>query len=166
VSTTARHGELGDRLRDLMKVVRLLRQRRTADRPAVPLGMVGTLSLIDKIDAGSGCHAKELADRSGLDPSTVSRAVAALVAHGLVERRADATDRRAAVLALTAGGRTALADAHGWYGDLLDRALAGWRPEEIEALGAGLGRFITDIQKTLDQAPDPIHSHYLLEDAR
>jgi DNA-binding MarR family transcriptional regulator len=146
VHPTAR--ELGIRLRDLMKIVRLIRQHRAADRSAVPPGMVGMLMQIDQLS--TGCHARELAARTGLDPSTVSRAVAALVAHRLVERRANPQDKRASILAITPAGNAALADAEDWYADLLDRALAGWRPDEVENLSAALARFINDIEETLE----------------
>lgn len=139
--------ELGARLYDLLKSVRLIKQRRAEDRPSVPLGLVGMLMQIEQLSAGS--HARELAERTGLDPSTVSRAVATLVTHGLVERSADPADRRASCLTVTPAGRTALADAHDWYGQLLDRALADWTPDEVAALSAALGRFTRDVEVAL-----------------
>ncbi|WP_433262022.1 MarR family winged helix-turn-helix transcriptional regulator [Actinosynnema sp. CS-041913] len=145
MDTSPHHGELVERLRELLKVVRLVRHQRTG-YPSVPTGLVGTLTLIDQ---ASGCHAKELARRTGLDPSTVSRAVAALVAHGLVERRADPRDGRASVLAVTDAGHVALAEAQRWYDDLMDRALAHWTPAEVEALTSALGRLNTDVEGAL-----------------
>ncbi|MFY1670312.1 MarR family winged helix-turn-helix transcriptional regulator [Plantactinospora sp. WMMB334] len=177
METSARHTELGDRLRDLMSALRMIRHRREVERPAVPSGMVGMLLQIDELAGpASGCHAKELADRSGLDPSTVSRAVATLVARGLVVRQADPADRRASLLAVTDHGRGALAEARDWYGDLLGRALAGWRPAEIEALSTALDRLGRDIQGSLDQlgtihgspdqGPGTINPRHDLEAAR
>ncbi|WP_432958504.1 MarR family transcriptional regulator [Micromonospora haikouensis] len=144
--------ELSVRLYDLLKSVRLIKQRRADDRPSVPLGLVGMLTQIEQLAAGA--HARELAEHTGLDPSTVSRAVAALVAHGLVERRADPTDRRASCLAVTPAGRAALADAYGWYGQLLDRALADWTPDEVAALCSALGRFTRDLGSALGGKAD------------
>ncbi|MEE6257936.1 MarR family winged helix-turn-helix transcriptional regulator [Plantactinospora sonchi] len=155
MKTPAHHGELVHRMRNLSRVVRLIRQRRVTERPGVPLGMVGTLMRLDEMaDRAVGCHAKELAEQAGLDPSTVSRAVAALVAQGLVVRRADPADRRASFLALTAAGRAALHEAQAWYGDLLADALAEWSPAQVEAFGAALDRFAADIQGALDRATD------------
>lgn len=139
--------ELGLRLYDLVKSVRLLKQRRADERPAIPAGMLGMLVQIDQLS--SDCHARDLADRTRLDASTVSRSVAALVAHGLVERRPDPTDRRATFLAVTPAGRAALADSHRWYGEVLERALADWTPDEVVALSAALGRFTGDIEVAL-----------------
>ncbi|KOX28736.1 MarR family transcriptional regulator [Saccharothrix sp. NRRL B-16348] len=141
--------QLEDRVRDLLRVVRMVRQRHHA----LPPGLIGTLGLIDRAAANpagtSGCHAKELATSAGLDPSTVSRAVAALVANGLVERRADPADGRASILVVTERGHAELADARDWYDRLLGRALADWSPEEVEALTRALGRLTTDVEGAL-----------------
>ncbi|SCG72993.1 MarR family winged helix-turn-helix transcriptional regulator [Micromonospora inositola] len=139
--------DLGLRLRDLVTSVRLLRQRRADERPTVPSGLVGILMEIDRLS--TGCHARELAARTRLDPSTVSRAVAALVAHKLVERRPDPTDRRASLLAVTPAGRAALADTNDWYGEVLDRTFADWTPGDVTALSAALGRFTRDLEVAL-----------------
>ncbi|GAA3883322.1 hypothetical protein GCM10022243_55030 [Saccharothrix violaceirubra] len=139
--------DLVDRLRDLLKAVRLVKQFRSERHPEFPVGMIATLTLIDR---SGGCHAKELAATTGRDPSTVSRAVGTLVAHGLVERRIDPVDRRAGVLAVTDAGRGALAEARTWHDDLLRRVLADWSPAEVTALTAALGRLTTDIGKALD----------------
>lgn len=155
MSTDAR--ELARRLQDLLRCVRLIKQRRAEERPVIPLGLVGILSQLDGV--ADGCHARELALRARLDPSTVSRAVATLVSHNLVERRPDPVDRRAQVLALTPDGRTALTDTHDWYARLLDRALAGWTADEVAALGAGLRRFTRDLEVALE-------NHENLEAAR
>lgn len=138
--------ELEDRVRGLLRVVRMVKQRHHA----LPPGLVGTLGLIDRAGAhATGCHAKELAASAGLDPSTVSRAVAALVANGLVERRADPADGRASILVVTERGHAALAEARDWYDRLLGRALADWSPEEVEALTDALGRLTTDVEGAL-----------------
>ncbi|MFF5056362.1 MarR family winged helix-turn-helix transcriptional regulator [Micromonospora sp. NPDC000663] len=139
--------ELSLRLYDLVRTVRLLKQRRADERPVIPPGMLGMLVQIDQLS--SDCHARDLAERTRLDASTVSRSVAALVAQGLVERRPDPTDKRATFLAVTPTGRAALADSHRWYGDVLERALADWTPGEVAALSSALGRFTGDIEVAL-----------------
>ncbi|MEO3777497.1 MarR family transcriptional regulator [Micromonospora sp. B11E3] len=149
--------ELGARLHELTTTVRLIKQRYADARSGMPLSMVSLLRRIDGL--GDGCHARELALRAGLDPSTVSRVVAGLVAHGLVERRTDPTDKRASVLAVTPAGRAVLADTDDWYGQVLDRALARWTPAEVTALAAALGRFTHDIK-------DALGHHDTLEAAR
>jgi DNA-binding MarR family transcriptional regulator len=59
----------------------------------------------------TGCRSSDLAARAGLDPSTVSRAVAGLVTQGLVTREADPHDGRATLLVVTPAGHAALSDA-------------------------------------------------------
>ncbi|MGK5676799.1 MarR family winged helix-turn-helix transcriptional regulator [Micromonospora sp. URMC 106] len=145
VDGTAR--QLGTRLHELVRTVRLIRRRRADVRPLVPLGLAGMLMQIDQLPPG--CHARELAARTGLDPSTISRAIASLVGLGLVERRADPTDMRARVLAVTPDGRAALTEIFDWYGGVLDRALADWTPDEMAALSTAIGRFTRDIETAL-----------------
>jgi DNA-binding MarR family transcriptional regulator len=134
-------------LRDLGKNIRIIKQRRAGSRSAVPAGTVSLLMHIDEHPAG--CQGRELAARTGLDPSTISRAVASLVVNGLVERRADPADGRASVLVLTAAGTAALSDAHRWFGEVLDRALVDWTPDEVSALCTALGRFVRAIEQSL-----------------
>lgn len=138
--------EVEDRMRDLLRIVRLVKQRRHH----LSSGLIGTLALIDRATGNpTGCHAKELAAQAGLDPSTVSRAVAALVANGLVERRADPDDGRASILVVTERGHAELAAMRDWYHQLLHRAFADWSPQEVEALTTSLGRLTTDIEGAL-----------------
>ncbi|WP_262286050.1 MarR family winged helix-turn-helix transcriptional regulator [Micromonospora sp. MA102] len=150
--------ELVARLQDLLTGVRVLKQRRAHDRPAVPPGLVGLLRHIDR-DGATGCHARDLAERGRLDPSTVSRAVAALVADGLVDRRADPQDRRASHLTITPAGRAAMTEAYDWYGGVISRALADWTPDEVAALSTALARLTRDLEVALTR-------HDNLEDAR
>lgn len=153
MDTKAHHSALQDRIRDLMRAVRLVKQSHGERQPAVPAGLVGTLAMIDNFTGHpTGCHAKELAARAGLDPSTVSRAVAALVSQGLVERRADPGDGRASILVITLAGHAALAEARGWYDDLMRRALADWDTEEVDALISMLARLTTDIEGAMGSA--------------
>ena len=158
------HLELGHRLRDLARVLKMLRQEQSDVRPAIPAGLAGMLMLVQESGdrhRQAGCQPKELARRSGLDPSTVSRAAAALVARGLVERRPDPRDGRAAILVLTGAGRQALDETDAWYEDVLRRALEGWTPEDVDALATGLGRFVIDLERTVGT----IHPHPTLEPA-
>jgi DNA-binding MarR family transcriptional regulator len=139
--------DLSVELHDLLKAVRLIKQHRASAQPTLPAATVGLLMQIDTL--ASECHARELAAHAGLDPSTVSRAVATLVAQGLVERRADPVDGRASLLVVTPAGRAALDEANAWFGTLLDQALAGWTADDRLALSATLHRLAHDIDVTL-----------------
>jgi EmrB/QacA subfamily drug resistance transporter len=76
----------------------------------------------------SGCRLKDLAALAGLDASTVSRETAHLIALGLVERRSDPLDGRAARLALTEQGRERLRLLQETILDQLARACVSWEP--------------------------------------
>jgi DNA-binding MarR family transcriptional regulator len=111
--------------------------------------MAGILAAIGS--AGGGCHPKELAARCALDASTISRAVAALVARGLVQRTADPADRRARILTLTDAGRAGLADLERQQTDLLAAALQDWTVAEVYAFVTALARFVDDATAYLDR---------------
>ncbi|HWS36509.1 MAG TPA: MarR family winged helix-turn-helix transcriptional regulator [Actinoplanes sp.] len=141
--------DIGIGLHDLMKVVRRLKQHRAAEHPVIPSGMLGVLAEIDRLP--TGCLARDLATRSGLDASTVSRAVSALVKEGLVRRRADEHDGRATRLLVTEAGQEALRDSMDWYGRVIAESLGSWSPAEIEAFSRSLERFTTSVEETLDR---------------
>jgi DNA-binding MarR family transcriptional regulator len=123
--------ELADRLRDLMKVVRRLKQQREG----MPTGILLTIDQLTGRD--ECCHAKELASHSGLDQSTVSRAVATLVGLGLLERVPDPADRRASILAVTAAGRDVLAETREPIENIV-RAAYGDATGHIFLISAGI----------------------------
>lgn len=141
--TAARH-ELLARVRDVLKAVRLLKNH-TPPQQTVPSGTGSVLASIEHITPDAGCHLKDLAAYCALDPSTVSRAVAALVRDGLVARAADPADGRASTLAVTPHGREVLAEVRGWYDEQLAEALEDWSPEDMAALSALLQRFCDDL---------------------
>ncbi|MBM2616649.1 winged helix-turn-helix transcriptional regulator [Actinoplanes sp. LDG1-06] len=146
---------LATQLLELSQLVRKAKQQWLRERPDVPIGMISILKLIDEIGAGPDrcCHAKDLAERSGLDPSTVSRAVTAAVTQGLVERRTDSTDRRASSLALTPAGHGLLDAARVWFDGLLSVALAGWERPEVTRLSESLGTFLVALTGVLEKTP-------------
>ena len=147
----ARH-ELLTRMRDVVKAIRLFKNQQPPRHRPVPGGTFGVLASIGDVTS-DGCHLKELATHCALDPSTVSRAVAALVHAGLVRRTADPDDGRASVLALTDHGRQVLEDVTGWYDDLLAKALQGWTTEELATFAAMLRRFSDDLIRTAGERP-------------
>jgi len=85
-----------------------------------------------------------LAECVHADVSTVSRQVSTLVEHGLVEKRPDELDRRAALLAATDAGlelfRRMRRERNAMFNDVLD----SWTPDEIATLTSSLARFNDD----------------------
>jgi len=80
----------------------------------------------------------ELAEAEGLNPTMLSRAVAALVAAGLVQRTPDPKDRRAALLDATAAGRRLRARTHRLRSAALRDHLERLPVEDAAALHAAL----------------------------
>lgn len=60
------------------------------------------------LDERPGCRISELGDRLGWEQSRLSHQLTRMRSRGLVTRAADAADRRAATVDLTAAGRVAL----------------------------------------------------------
>jgi DNA-binding MarR family transcriptional regulator len=161
--------DLEERLRDLLKAVRLTKARWLHQRSVIPSGMIGVLAGIATLSARPsppGCHLKDLATWSALDSSTVSRAVSSLVDLGLVERSADPADRRAHLLLVTQRGHEALAHAQEWYGEVLTGALHSWSRTDLQTLDAMLRRFTDDLMTHLDTSPAPTAHQTTPEAAR
>ncbi|MEU4238999.1 MarR family transcriptional regulator [Actinoplanes sp. NPDC026619] len=132
--------EVLSELRDVLKAVRVFKQRIPV--VAVPAGTLGVLAAIA---AGRGSHVTELATECALDPSTVSRAVAALDRAGFVGREADPNDGRACVLTLTDPGRAAIDHVLTDYERGMSEALADWTPDELRTFSTLLHRFTHDL---------------------
>jgi DNA-binding MarR family transcriptional regulator len=78
------------------------------------------------------------------DISTVSRQISALVENGLVERRPDEHDRRAALLAATNEGLALFRRMRRERNDMFNDVLGGWTAEEVGELTSLLTRFNDD----------------------
>ena len=91
-----------------------------------------------------------LAEAVHADPSTVSRQTAALVRHGLLERRADPDDGRATLLVATAQGRQVFEENKEMRSRMLAAALGEWSVTDLAALTVLLDRFNTDLEGGVD----------------
>ncbi|MEU8816096.1 MarR family transcriptional regulator [Actinoplanes sp. NPDC048796] len=138
------HDALSTQMQELLRAIRVFKSRLAPHSAALPPGTLGPLAMIA---TGRGTHVKSLAAECALDPSTVSRSVAALVKAGLVERAADPADGRAAVLAATDRGRQVLDDVMTYHHRQLADALRDWTPEERRALSTMLQRFTDDLME-------------------
>src|ERR1700727_4041800 len=87
--------------------------------------------LLHTVESEGPRRASALAASVHSDLSTVSRQVAALVGRGLLERRADQSDGRACVLAVTDAGRAAIAEHERGRQAFFDEVLAGWSADEL-----------------------------------
>ena len=83
----------------------------------------------------------ELAAETFLDPSTVSRRVSQLVQRGLVERRLDPNDGRAAQLVPTTAGAEVFAQLRARNAQTMEQVLGGWSDDDVTALAVMLRKF-------------------------
>jgi DNA-binding MarR family transcriptional regulator len=91
-------------------------------------------------------RAGALAERVASDPSTVSRQVAALVRDGLVERRADPVDGRAALLVPTEKADAVLREHEDLRQQHFGRMLENWSDRDLQRFAALLERFTCDFE--------------------
>ncbi|HVT47630.1 MAG TPA: MarR family transcriptional regulator [Vicinamibacterales bacterium] len=104
-------------------ITRLVRTHAARTRPA-GLTLV-ELRALGAVDADPDLLLKDLALVMGLTPATTSRLAARLVRHGLVERRADPSDARAARVRLSRRGAAALGRALRTLEAVIDARLTG-----------------------------------------
>ncbi|MFD0258481.1 MarR family winged helix-turn-helix transcriptional regulator [Kitasatospora indigofera] len=88
------------------------------------------------------CSAADLGREVGLDRTTVSRRAGRLARAGLLERRPDPDDGRAALLALTDDGHAVVAVTRQRLTDAVEDSLAGWPPAEARTFARLLHRFV------------------------
>lgn len=131
--------EIDRALRNIVRGRRLARAHVQAAREAgVSLDPPG-LFLLSRV-AERPTRLMELAERLGLDPSTISRKVQELEGAGLLTRQPDSDDRRAATLDVTPRGKEVVELAERGRLAFLERLLEGWSESDRRELARLLGR--------------------------
>jgi len=92
-----------------------------------------------------------VAERTGLDPSTVSRQVADLEKAGLLARDTDPEDRRAILLKATTEGQQLLDRLSRGRRRRVERLLSDWPPEDIVTFGRLLAQLNAATEKYGEQ---------------
>jgi DNA-binding MarR family transcriptional regulator len=110
--------------------------RLALDRASYPI--------LRRVAEGEALRLTEVAHALQLDVSTVSRQVKHLEVSGLIARRSDPSDGRAAALVLTPSGRDALDRLRAAHHRTIAQILDGWSPAERAALATGLARLAAD----------------------
>lgn len=113
------------------------RLRPTAAGRAAGLTPTRTAVLLNVVRHGS-VRISELAEAEGLNPTMLSRVVSELVDAGLIERRSDTADRRAAWAEATAAGRRLAERMRRERNDALNLALGGLDAAERAAIREAL----------------------------
>jgi DNA-binding MarR family transcriptional regulator len=120
---------------ELGRHARLLHMLRSQMTSSAPSGMDGAAFgvLMGLVKCGPSRQG-ELAERSMLDPSTVSRYVAQLVKTGLIDRRPDPADGRAVQLVASEQGQALAAQAMARRRLLIGDMLESWSDEDARQL--------------------------------
>jgi MarR family transcriptional regulator, transcriptional regulator for hemolysin len=138
--------EFGFALHD---VARLL--RTYADQRARELGATrAQWAVLSRLQRCEGVKQNELADALDLAPITLGRLIDKLAAAGLVERRDDASDRRANRLYLTEKAAPTLVSLGALAEDMMGRALAGLDDKAIEAMQDSLKTIKANLKTELN----------------
>jgi DNA-binding MarR family transcriptional regulator len=109
------------------------------------LGITSTqASMLFMIASGRCSLAAELARDYGIDASAVTRLIDRLEKRNLLSRVRSSEDRRAVHLAVTDEGRELAAKMPNIFGGVVDKALAGFTPEEVGFLKSMLRRILAN----------------------
>ena len=90
----------------------------------------------------------DLAAEIGLDRSTISRQVAAVVRSGYVQKVGDAADARASQLQLTARGNAARRKLAEAWRQIVTELVEDWSADEQAQLGRLLGKLALQLRAT------------------
>ena len=109
------------------------------------LGITSTqASMLFMIASGRCSLAAELARDYGIDASAVTRLIDRLEKRNLLSRVRSSEDRRAVHLAVTPEGKGLAARMPEIFGGVLEKALAGFTPEEVGFLKSMLRRILAN----------------------
>ena len=119
---------------DLQRAVRAY-----ADQKAARYGITrAQWAVLVKLHREEGLQQAKLAKLLDIQPITLTRLIDRLCASGLVERRADANDRRANCLYLTPAARPLMVKLRALRDEINDTALSHLKPAEADRLVAQL----------------------------
>jgi DNA-binding MarR family transcriptional regulator len=133
--------------RALTKIVRWGNLPRVRERFTAVAGMSldrASYAVLFRLEEGPA-RLSDLAQKVGVDISTLSRQVHHLEAAGLVAKTVVEEDRRAAMLSATAEGRDLTQRIRAAKRAAITEMLEGWTPEEREELGRVLGRLADEM---------------------
>jgi len=120
--------------------------RLRAERSGVSLSQPALAVLAASRSAGA-VRLSELSRLTGLEPALVSREVRELTATGHVQRRADPSDGRAGIVALTAKGRRTSETYRAAADEIMAEVLSSWSAPELHALAGHLERVVRDFSR-------------------
>jgi DNA-binding MarR family transcriptional regulator len=120
--------------------------RLRAERSGVDLSQPALAILAASRSAGA-VRLSELSRLTGLEPALISREVRELSATGHVQRRADPTDGRAGIVALTSKGRRTSEAYRAAADEIMAEILSSWSGADLHALAGHLERVVRDFAR-------------------
>ncbi|MDH2413826.1 MarR family transcriptional regulator [Nocardioides sp. CER19] len=120
---------------ELAMAVSLLR-RRLQQHPLPGVPSIPEVSALVRLLRGGPATNSELARAEQISPQSMNATLASLEAKGLIERSADAADRRRVVLSLTQEGRDAVGHKRAVRARQIADALARLDADDVAALRA------------------------------
>jgi DNA-binding MarR family transcriptional regulator len=121
----------------------LVRLLTLAGSPVQPSGW----TILTMLHRHGELRVSELAERLGLDQSTVSRQLKPLDTAGLIARATDDTDRRVAIVKLSTKGRTAYDAVRQRWLDDLAWFMRGWSDTDRAHFGELAARFSDEVDE-------------------
>jgi DNA-binding MarR family transcriptional regulator len=115
--------------------------------------------------AGARVTVKDVAAGLQLEHSTVSRLLGELADEGLIERTADADDRRRTVVALTDLGRDVVADGRRISRFVMRSVMTDWSADDVTLLAGLLGRLAGDAEARLPGIPALARAEFCNDDS-
>jgi MarR family transcriptional regulator for hemolysin len=132
------------------RIARRLRQAVDAELRVLGLTEATWRPLVYVRRLGDGVRQKELATALSIEGPSLVRILDNLERRGLIERRADESDRRARGIHLTRAGRELAKRAAKVGGEIQMRLLANVSPHELEACLRVLGGIERELEERLD----------------
>jgi DNA-binding MarR family transcriptional regulator len=120
--------------------------RLRAERSGIDLSQPALAILAASRSAGA-VRLSELSRLTGLEPALISREVRELSATGHVQRRADPTDGRAGIVALTPKGRRTSEVYRAAADEIIAEVLSSWSAADLHALAGHLERVVRDFAR-------------------
>ena len=111
------------------------------DLSAVSYSMLGALQTSGKL------RASDLVETFSIDKGAVSRHVAVLLEHGLVEREPDPEDRRAWIISLSAEGARRMEAVQQERREVWQARLGAWGEEELAEFVRGLEHYNASLEQ-------------------
>jgi DNA-binding MarR family transcriptional regulator len=138
-------GEIGRSLSQLFRVAGRVKSKISTSEPGIEWS---TFVILIPLMENGPLRSSALAEAVHLDPSRVSRMISHVIELGLVARRADPADGRAAILHITAEGERVFGQLQRQRDEFLASVVADWPEQDCRTLARLMSRFSTDFCAT------------------